>query len=377
MSIPVGTAHSADRRSAALTHAVLTGEPSQLEVALGRFRGADAVAAAERAAAEALSARRWEALAFLADFLADVTAPHSPTGGDAGDADDDEIGDEGGDAGDDGGKTDDDEGAGCNCGCGCSGGGRGRPASTPRTPAEGSAPAIEKGILDYIVATERRPTEAPPEATAEPTRACALADILAYVEERRSQPGATKDTGVIKGAPLRAEPATARRQPRPLQPAAVVEFLVTDSDAPPGSAPDSESFILLDDPSEAIEDLQGADEEVVAKPTIRVLYSYPFGTAGPSAPEQEFGGWIFEEAAPNGRSFTRADLVRAVSARYHQIYAEEEATSAVAPQYIPGMLNRAPTNGKYQIWGHTLSDLALRSVAYDAAADLYALGIDS
>jgi hypothetical protein len=77
------------------------GTPSEVETVLGRFRGDAATAAAEEAAQSALGAKRWANLAYLADFLADVTAPHPPSGG--GEDSDKEYGDSGEDSGEDSG----------------------------------------------------------------------------------------------------------------------------------------------------------------------------------------------------------------------------------------------------------------------------------
>lgn len=50
---------------------------------------------------------------------------------------------------------------------------------------------------------------------------------------------------------------------------------------------------------------------------------------------------------------------KAVSDMYHVIYKEEERTSTIAESNIPGMLNRAATDGKYGVWGHGIGDLFL------------------
>jgi hypothetical protein len=58
------------------------GTPSEVEAALSRFRGSRTIAAAASAARIALESKRWDNLAYLADFLYDVTSQRSPTGGD-------------------------------------------------------------------------------------------------------------------------------------------------------------------------------------------------------------------------------------------------------------------------------------------------------
>lgn len=75
-----------------LITAAATETPSAVETALGRFRDETRVAAAREAAAAALGASRWDNLSYLAGFLADVTAPHPPTGGDGSEGEDEEGG---------------------------------------------------------------------------------------------------------------------------------------------------------------------------------------------------------------------------------------------------------------------------------------------
>jgi hypothetical protein len=156
--------------------------------------------------------------------------------------------------------------------------------------------------------------------------------------------------------------------------ALVVSFAVVD-DAPAGDDRPS-PYVSIANPEGDIGLMRDADERVVDAPTIRVLYKYPLTTTGPTPEEEEAGGWIFEETAPNGKFFTRADLARAVAARYGAIYDEEAGTTTVEPGYIPGMINRNRTNGRYGIWGHTISDLALRAVERDPATGVFTLGID-
>ncbi len=85
---------------------------------------------------------------------------------------------------------------------------------------------------------------------------------------------------------------------------------------------------------------------------------------------------------------TRFVLVDIISKLYQRIYRQEKETAtlpieSMAERYDrtgggrPLMLNRAPTYGKYGIWGHELGDLVLRTVYYDSDKDLYTLGIDS
>lgn len=55
------------------------------------------------------------------------------------------------------------------------------------------------------------------------------------------------------------------------------------------------------------------------------------------------------------------DILLLARADYERIYKEEDA--AVGPtKNIPGMLNRASSNGPYGIWGHDISDLYFEGV---------------
>ncbi|MFT3704561.1 MAG: hypothetical protein QM802_19500 [Agriterribacter sp.] len=73
---------------------------------------------------------------------------------------------------------------------------------------------------------------------------------------------------------------------------------------------------------------------------------------------------VFELSATE-KGFSRKQLIEEISKKYHQIYEEEESSATV--KTVPadkrkGLINRNETNGKYGIWGHDLSDLALSSI---------------
>jgi hypothetical protein len=58
----------------------------------------------------------------------------------------------------------------------------------------------------------------------------------------------------------------------------------------------------------------------------------------------------------NKGGFKALDFLRCVHEVYSRIYQEED--SAVGnPGYIPGMYNRAASDGPYGIWGHYMEDL--------------------
>jgi hypothetical protein len=60
--------------------------------------------------------------------------------------------------------------------------------------------------------------------------------------------------------------------------------------------------------------------------------------------------------------FSVRGIVRAVAEKYAQVYAEEKASASKPIANIPGMMNRAESDGKYGIWGHNLDDLVLEAV---------------
>ena len=77
-------------------------------------------------------------------------------------------------------------------------------------------------------------------------------------------------------------------------------------------------------------------------------YSYPLST------EASFPHKLTPE-------MTGEDLLVLAREDYERIYTEEEG-DAGDPGHIPGMLNRAPSGGRYGIWGHDFSDLYFEGV---------------
>jgi hypothetical protein len=159
-----------------------------------------------------------------------------------------------------------------------------------------------------------------------------------------------------------------------------IEFEIVDPKESKGdymSAEDPGSTVSIEDPTDDIRMMLNPGEKVLDAPSVRILYSYPLGTYGPSDDEEKFRGWIFEEKSPNGSYFTREDLVRVISNRYRHMYDEEEGNTKA--QMLPGLLNREFTSGKYEIWGHNIGDLVLHTVMQEPDAEpmLLKLGIDS
>jgi len=150
-----------------------------------------------------------------------------------------------------------------------------------------------------------------------------------------------------------------------------IRFEVVDPDAAVGeylSATKPGIYVSIEQPEDDIRWLNGAQDIVIEEAAIDVLYSYPFNTVGPSEREVRLNGWIFNERAPNSRSFTRADLARVIAARYKQIYDAEYAEDAP--------VNRCYTYGKYEILKYDIGDLLLYNVWQIPGTNVYRLGID-
>lgn len=91
--------------------------------------------------------------------------------------------------------------------------------------------------------------------------------------------------------------------------------------------------------------------------------------------DDEYSFKIYPEDVSKG--FTRGHLIREIKRTYDKLYAEEEETSSLPVENIPGMLNRATTDGNYGVWGHALDDLVLHTISYDHDKNEIWLGIDS
>ena len=73
---------------------------------------------------------------------------------------------------------------------------------------------------------------------------------------------------------------------------------------------------------------------------------------------------------------TREEMVKWIVDSYRYIYDVEKKTSSIEESYIPGMLNRSETDGKFGIWGHDLEDLLLHTIWVDEN-NIITLGVDS
>jgi hypothetical protein len=109
-----------------------------------------------------------------------------------------------------------------------------------------------------------------------------------------------------------------------------------------------------------------AHDIVIKKPKIKVLFDYPLKN-----------NVVVEFAARDPkRGFTRLELVQNLARAYEKIYEDEDAAVG-NPGHVPGMLNRAQSEGPYGIWGHDLRDLDLSGVYFDSVNDTYRLVIES
>ncbi len=119
------------------------------------------------------------------------------------------------------------------------------------------------------------------------------------------------------------------------------------------------------------------DKILIRGNEITIAVSYPLNDE-----------YISDITIDEGSNFTRFLLAESISMLYQLIYKEEKETAklpieSMADRYTrtgsgrPLMMNRAPSNSKFGIWGHDLGDLVLHTVYYDSERDLYTLGIDS
>lgn len=78
-------------------------------------------------------------------------------------------------------------------------------------------------------------------------------------------------------------------------------------------------------------------------PTIKILIDYPLTNP-----------CTFEAKCPNPDGWTEVEFIEAVRMAYLEVYSLEED-----PGFVPGMLNRARSEGPVGIWGHGIGDLFL------------------
>lgn len=92
-------------------------------------------------------------------------------------------------------------------------------------------------------------------------------------------------------------------------------------------------------------------EKIIRANTITIVYDYPLSVEV-KIRHTRIGGW------------TRRALYNVIREDYTNIYKTEEETAGGDPGHIPGMLNRAQSNGDYGIWGHDIGDLVIEGIRY-------------
>ncbi len=112
-------------------------------------------------------------------------------------------------------------------------------------------------------------------------------------------------------------------------------------------------WISLEESEKEIQRLIKPDEIVLAYKNVTLIIDYPLNNP------------VSFEITTTTNGFSRKQLIREISKKYHEIYKEEEVSAST--KTIPrgerkGIINRNETDGKYGIWGHDLSDLDLSSV---------------
>lgn len=109
----------------------------------------------------------------------------------------------------------------------------------------------------------------------------------------------------------------------------------------------------------------GKKLKIIKDDEIKIKFDYPLS-----------GTFIFTEKCRGG--WTREKLFKRIQAIYIQIYKEESKTNKKgSTDYIPGMLNRDYSDGKYGIWGHHITDLVLESIEYDKKTKVVTLSVGS
>ncbi len=112
-------------------------------------------------------------------------------------------------------------------------------------------------------------------------------------------------------------------------------------------------WIDIERPEEEINRLIDADEIIIQPDTCFLIIDYPLKNPAKFT------------ITPGKNGMSRKEFVWLVNEKYYEIYAEEENTSHI--KTIPKkerkqLLNRNETDGRYGIWGHDLSDLALNTL---------------
>jgi hypothetical protein len=112
-------------------------------------------------------------------------------------------------------------------------------------------------------------------------------------------------------------------------------------------------WVNLENPGKELNRLVDSDEVVLAFAKVTLIIDYPLTKPA---------SFTLESVS---KSFSRKELIKAISEKYHEVYAGEEKstkTEIVPRDKREGLINRNETNGKYGICCHDLSDLDLSSI---------------
>jgi len=111
------------------------------------------------------------------------------------------------------------------------------------------------------------------------------------------------------------------------------------------------TFIELGEANDLLKKIIGKDEVVIKNTTATLIIDYPLNKP-------------FTLKMLSKKGFTRAMLLKTIVDSYKRIYKEEETTATVktTPADQRPIMNRNQTNGKYGVWGHDLTDLALTGI---------------
>jgi len=113
-------------------------------------------------------------------------------------------------------------------------------------------------------------------------------------------------------------------------------------------------WIGIDKPNEKIDSLIDADQVVAPFREAMLIIDYPL--------KKEARFFISSKK----KGFTRRQLIKIISDKYHYIYNKEDttATQKLSPEdnVSSESFDRVETDGTYGIWGHDISDLYLSSI---------------
>ncbi len=112
-------------------------------------------------------------------------------------------------------------------------------------------------------------------------------------------------------------------------------------------------WISIEKPEDQIERLIDADKVVITYSEITLVIYYPLNKPAKFILKSSESG------------FTKKQLVKEISKKYHEIYESEESsakTKTIPVEKREGLINRNETDGKYGIWGHDIGDLDLSSI---------------